>query len=66
MSEYDEIINSAFATVTGECWNTNTYGYGKRFECSSCGYSTIVHNCAVRLDELPRYCPHCGARVVKP
>ena len=48
---------------SGTCENTNTDGYGLRFECSECGYSTIVHNCAVRLDELPNYCPNCGKAV---
>ena len=59
-----------YVTVDGEryervseCENTNTDGYGLRFECSECGYSAIVHNCAARFDELPNYCPNCGARV---
>lgn len=47
------------------CRNARTYGYGFRFECCECGYTTIVHNCTVRLDELPKYCPNCGARVVE-
>jgi rubrerythrin len=46
------------------CENVKTDGYGFRFVCSECGYSTIVHNCAVRLDELPRFCPSCGREVV--
>ncbi len=48
---------------SGTCENANADGYGFRFECSECGYSAIVHNCAVRLDELPNYCPGCGRRV---
>ena len=46
------------------CESVNTDGYGFRFECSKCGYSTIVHNCAVRFDELPNFCPNCGRKVV--
>lgn len=45
--------------------NANTDGYRFRFECCECGYATLVHNCAVRLDELPKYCPNCGAKVVE-
>ena len=56
-----------------EAWNTRAErtcecvehdGYSFRFECSACGYVALVHNCAVRLDELPTYCPNCGAKVV--
>lgn len=55
------------ATLGNEtCDNENTDGYGFRFECSECGYSAIVHNCAVRLDELPNYCPNCGGKIVTP
>ena len=50
---------------SGTCENINTDGYRYRFECSECGYSAIVHNCAARLDELPNYCPNCGAKVIK-
>ena len=50
---------------SGTCENANADGYGFRFECSECGYSAIVHNCAARLDELPRFCPNCGARIRK-
>lgn len=45
------------------CHQVNIGGYSFRFECSACGYVAIVHNCTVRLDELPNYCPKCGARV---
>ena len=57
-----------------EAWNTraertchrvDVNGYGFRFECSACGYVAIVHNCEIRLDELPNYCPNCGAKVVR-
>lgn len=56
-----------------EAWNTraertchrvDVNGYGFRFECSACGYVAIVHNCEIRLDELPNYCPNCGRKVV--
>lgn len=50
---------------SGTCENVNTDGYGFYFECSECGYSTIVHNCAIRLDELPKFCPECGCKVRK-
>lgn len=46
------------------CHQVNVNGYGFRFECSACGYVAIVHNCEIRLDELPNYCPNCGAKVV--
>ena len=46
------------------CHRVNVNGYSFRFECSSCGYVAIVQNCETRLDELPNYCPNCGARVV--
>lgn len=46
------------------CKTVNVNGYAFRFECSLCGYVAIVHNCEVRLDELPNYCPNCGAKVV--
>lgn len=46
------------------CRNANTDGYRFRFECCECGYATLVYNCAARLDELPKYCPNCGARRV--
>ena len=49
------------ATVgNGTCENANKDGYGFRFDCTECGYSTIVLNCATRLDELPSFCPKCG------
>ena len=42
------------ATVgNGTCENANKNGYGFRFDCTECGYST-------RLDELPNFCPKCG------
>ena len=46
------------------CKNENINGYALRFECSACGYWSIVTNCMERMDELPRYCPNCGAKVV--
>lgn len=46
------------------CHRVDVNGYSFRFECSACGYVAIVHNCSVRLDELPNYCPNCGAKVV--
>ena len=46
------------------CHRVDVNGYGFRFECSECGYVAITHNCETRLDELPNYCPNCGARVV--
>ena len=48
----------------GTCENANLYGYSRRFECSACGYSVIAHNCEERIDEIPNYCPNCGAKVV--
>ena len=39
-------------------------GYMYHFKCSLCEYDTIIHNCEIRLDELPNYCPNCGAKVV--
>lgn len=59
-----EAVDMWNTRVERTCRNARTYGYGFRFECCECGYTTIVHNCAVRLDELPRYCPSCGAKVV--
>lgn len=47
------------------CHQVNNGGYSFRFECSACGCVAIVHNCAVRLDELPNWCPNCGAKVVE-
>lgn len=46
------------------CHRVDVNGYAFRFECSSCGYVAIVHNCGTMLDELPGYCPKCGARVI--
>ncbi len=46
------------------CKRVDVDGYSFRFECSTCGYVTLVHNCETRLDELPNYCPNCGAKVV--
>lgn len=60
-NRYDDVWNTRAERT---CKNANMDGYGFRFECCECGYSTIVHNCAVRLDELPTYCPNCGARRV--
>ena len=55
---------NARATLGGvECENANKDGYSFHFECSKCGHSVIVHDCHVRLDELPSYCPNCGAKV---
>lgn len=63
MSEYDDIIQSAFDIVTSSCEAVKHEGYSLRFECSVCGYVAIVHNCATRLDEIPNYCPSCGRKV---
>lgn len=52
------------AFVERTCKSVNVNGYAFRFECSLCGYVAIVHNCEIRLDELPNYCPNCGAKVV--
>ena len=46
------------------CQRVDENGYSFRFKCSACGYASLVHNCETRLDELPRYCPNCGAKVV--
>lgn len=46
------------------CYADRHGGYTYRFECSACGYSSLTHNCEMRMDELPRYCPNCGAKVV--
>lgn len=62
------------AEDAAEAWNTRAErtchadrhgGYTYRFECSACGYSSLTHNCEMRMDELPRYCPNCGAKVVE-
>ena len=45
------------------CKRVDVSGYSFRFECSVCGYVAIVHNCDIRLDELPNYCPNCGRKV---
>lgn len=50
---------------SGTCENANKDGYGFRFDCTECGYSAIVLNCATRLDELPSFCPNCGKRVTR-
>ena len=57
----------AVAAISGErtCHRVDVNGYGFRFECSACGYVAIIHNCETRLDELPSYCPNCGAKVVE-
>lgn len=47
------------------CHRSDVDGYSFRFECSACGYVSIVHNCETRLDELPHYCPNCGAKVIE-
>ena len=61
----DELEQAIAATMgSGTCENANSDGYGFRFECSECGYSAIVNNCAARLDELPNFCPNCGRKVV--
>lgn len=60
-----EAIDAWNTRAERTCRNANTDGYGFRFECCECGYTTIVHNCAIRLDELPNYCPSCGAKVVE-
>ena len=67
-NDVDKVADSLMFAATlgsGTCENVNTDGYGFYFECSECGYSTIVHNCAVRLDELPKFCPECGCKVRK-
>lgn len=35
-----------------------------RFHCSECGFGCWVKNVASGMDELPSYCPNCGARIV--
>ena len=69
----EEGVNEETRTFVRECWNSraertchrvDVNGYSFRFECSACGYVAIVHNCETRLDELPNYCPNCGAKVV--
>lgn len=47
------------------CHRVDVNGYSFRFECSLCGYVAIVQNCETRLDELPNFCPNCGAKVVE-
>ena len=59
----DDAIARSAELGSGTCENANTDGYCFRFECSECGYSAIVHNCAARLDELQNFCPNCGKRV---
>lgn len=46
------------------CHRVDNGGYSFRFECSACGYVAIIHNCKTRLDELPKFCPSCGAKVI--
>ena len=57
-------LGNEHSTRERTCEVVNVNGYAFRFECSLCGYVAIVHNCDTRLDELPRYCPECGARVI--
>ena len=59
-------LDNGYYDISAErtCEAVDNGGYSFRFECSACGYVAIVHNCSVRLDELPNYCPNCGARVV--
>lgn len=61
----DEAIAAWNTRAERTCEAVNVNGYAFRFECSLCGYVAIVHNCNTRLDELPRFCPNCGAKVVE-
>lgn len=67
-SAYEESVIKAWEKVKAyrerTCKNKGI-GYRYHFECSLCGYDALIHNCEVRLDELPNYCPNCGARVVE-
>lgn len=61
---YEQAVDAWNTRAERTCKTVNVNGYAFRFECSLCGYVAIVHNCEVRLDELPNYCPNCGAKVV--
>jgi len=67
-SEFEKTVIKAWKEIKDyterTCHRVDVNGYSFRFECSACGYVAIVHNCETRLDELPCYCPNCGARVV--
>lgn len=40
-------------------------GHADEFHvCRSCGHETIVERCAGGWAEPPRYCSHCGSRLV--
>lgn len=68
-SEFEKTVIKAWKEIKDyqerTCHRVDVNGYSFRFECSACGYVAIVHNCETRLDELPNYCPNCGARVTK-
>ena len=61
---YGQAIEAWNTRAERTCHRVDVNGYSFRFECSLCGYVAIVHNCEIRLDELPNYCPNCGAKVV--
>ena len=58
-------LRDRLQAVSETCKNANKDGYGFRFECSKCGYGSITTNCRTRNDELPKFCPNCGAKAVK-
>lgn len=60
---YDEATAAWNTRAERTCHNVNINGYAMRFECSECGFASIVTNCESRMDELPNYCPNCGARI---
>ena len=60
---YEQAAEAWNTRSAGTCEAVDNGGYSFRFECSVCGYVAIVHNCSVRLDELPNYCPNCGRKV---
>lgn len=68
LDNVDSFINHLIQAERHEltCTNVNTDGYEYRFDCSCCGHSVIVHDCSLRLDVLPNYCPSCGRKIVSP
>lgn len=65
IDEYQNAIDAWNTRAERTCKRVDVDGYSFRFECSACGYVALVHNCETRLDELPNYCPNCGAKVVE-
>lgn len=65
ISRPDEAVRLWNQRVERTCKSVTDHGYRFRFTCSACGYVALVHNCVIRYDEVPNYCPNCGAKVVE-